>query len=160
VTVELPSGESAIGLLGRDDIGNFVIWRVDKTLKVGQEYDVRIKELHHDVGGVEWTGKAETLDPSHILVPPADLSAFEGISSDQWLTGKVARVADFGIFVTVTAPVGKATARGLVHSSQIEHGLVESTNKKWKKDQAVQVRIQSLDVMSGTMSLTMKSIDS
>merc|ERR1711953_1140984 len=80
--------------------------------------------------------------------PPADLSAFEGISSDQWLTGTVARVAGFGAFVTVTTPDGEATADGLVHITQIKDGFVESVEDELQADE-VQVRIQSVDVMGG-----------
>merc|ERR1712046_550655 len=91
--------------------------------------------------------------------PPADLSLFEGIPSDQWLTGKVARTAPFGAFVTVTAPDSDATADGLVHITQIKDGFVESVEDELEVNQEVQVRIQSVDVMDGKMSLTMKGED-
>merc|ERR1719211_873692 len=89
--------------------------------------------------------------------PPADLSAFEGIPADQWLTGKVARTAPFGAFVTLTAPDSDATADGLVHITAIRDGFVEDVNDEVSVGDEVQVRVISVDVMDGKMSLSMKA---
>jgi len=91
--------------------------------------------------------------------PPADLSLFEGIPSDQWLTGKVARTAPFGAFVTITAPDSDATADGLVHITAIKDGFVESVDDEVSAGDEVQVRILSVDAFGGKMSLTMKPED-
>merc|ERR1711974_578693 len=88
---------------------------------------------------------------------PPDLSAFEGIPSDQWLTGKVARTAPFGAFVTLTAPDSDATADGLVHITAIKDGFVEDVNDEVSPGDEVQVRIISVGVFGGKMSLSMKS---
>jgi len=157
VDVTLTGGEHVVGLLPiskmRDE--GLRIKNATEELYVGQKVDVRVIEVDFTKGDVIFSGCPNSNDP--VVVPSADLSAFEGISSDQWLTGKVAKVAQFGTFVRVTAPNGKATVNGLVHSSQIKDSLVGSVKKELEPDQAVQVRIQALDVMGGTMSLTMKS---
>jgi len=87
---------------------------------------------------------------------PVDLTPFEGIESDQWLTGKVARLANFGAFVTITAPDSDAEADGLVHVTQIKDGYVESVEDELEVGQEVQVRVVSVDVDGGKMGLSMK----
>mmetsp|Transcript_15525 Transcript_15525/g.44136 ORF Transcript_15525/g.44136 Transcript_15525/m.44136 type:complete len:109 (+) Transcript_15525:3-329(+) len=86
---------------------------------------------------------------------PADLSAFESISSDEWLTGTVARCASFGAFVNVKAPDG-ATADGLVHITQIKDGFVETVEDELEIGQEVKVRVVDVDVGAGKMGLSMK----
>merc|ERR1719324_1362922 len=90
---------------------------------------------------------------------PADLSAFESISSEEWLTGTVARCASFGAFVSVKAPDSDATADGLVHITQIKDGFVENVEDELEVGQEVDVWIQSVDVAAGKMSLSMKQGD-
>merc|ERR1712066_368190 len=85
-----------------------------------------------------------------------DLAPFEKVASEnQWLKGKVARIAPFGIFVTVSLPDGP-TADGLVHITQIRDGFVESCEDEVEVGQEVDVWIQSVDVVAGKMSLSMK----
>merc|ERR1719324_2077312 len=88
---------------------------------------------------------------------PADLSAFESISSEDWLTGTVARCASFGAFVSVKAPDSDATADGLVHITQIKDGFVENVEDELEVGQEVQVRVTSVDTGAGKMSLSMKA---
>jgi len=154
VAVKLPGGERALGLLHRTEMKPIQSFKqMSQEVWGGQRVEVRITGVNHELG---FLSLSQATQASAVLVLAADLSAFEVISPDQWLTGKVAQVAEFGAFVTVTAPNGKAMANGLVHSTQIKDGLVESMKKELKPDQAVQVRIQALDVLGGTMSLTMK----
>merc|ERR1712190_279689 len=90
---------------------------------------------------------------------PADVSAFESIASSEWITGKVARTASFGAFVTVTSPDGASTADGLVHITRIKDGFVESVEDELEPGQEVQVRVESVDVAGGKLGLTMKAED-
>jgi len=62
--------------------------------------------------------------------------------------------------VTITAPDSDATADGLVHITAIKDGFVESVSDEVNEGDEVQVRILSVDVMSGKMSLSMKPDDS
>ncbi|SEF73881.1 polyribonucleotide nucleotidyltransferase [Vibrio hangzhouensis] len=65
-------------------------------------------------------------------------------------TGKVARLADFGAFVTVLP--GKD---GLVHISQIAHERVEKVTDYLKEGQEVQVKVLEID-RQGRVRLSMK----
>jgi len=94
-----------------------------------------------------------------VLPAPADLTPFEGLSSDEWIEGKVARTAPFGIFVTATTPDGKATADGLVHITQIRDGFVENADDEVDIGQEIKVRVLSVDTGAGKMSLSMKEDD-
>ncbi|CAE8653119.1 unnamed protein product [Polarella glacialis] len=69
--------------------------------------------------------------------------------------GKMSLIVSFGAFVSVTS--GDATADGLVHITQIKDGFVESVQDELSEGQEVQVRVQSVDMGAGKMSLTMKS---
>jgi len=159
VSVTLPTGESADGLVHISQLADGFVEDVSSIVEVGQNVKVRIISVDLERGKMSLSMKAGFGGGAQAARPPADLSAFEGISSDQWLTGKVARVAAFGAFVTVTAPDSEAVADGLVHITQIKDGFVESVEDELQQDQEVQVRIQSVDVMGGKMSLTMKSED-
>jgi len=162
VTVTTPDGEAtADGLVHITQIKDGFVESVEDEVQEGQEVQVRIQSVDVMGGKISLSMKSEDGfgGSTQAARPPADLSAFEGIPSDQWLTGKVARVAGFGAFVTVTTPDGEATADGLVHITQIKDGFVESVEDELEQDQEVQVRIQSVDVMDGKLSLTMKPED-
>mmetsp|Transcript_124116 Transcript_124116/g.247269 ORF Transcript_124116/g.247269 Transcript_124116/m.247269 type:complete len:530 (+) Transcript_124116:51-1640(+) len=156
VTITLPSGESADGLVHVSQLRDGFVEDVASEVEVGQQVKVRIMSVDLEKGKMSLSMKTGFGSGAPAARVPVDLAAFEGISSDQWLTGKVARVADFGAFVTVTAPAGEATADGLVHITQIKDGFVDSVADELQMNQEVQVRIQSVDVMGGKMSLTMK----
>lgn len=68
--------------------------------------------------------------------------------------GKVARIVDFGAFVTVLP--GKD---GLVHISQISHERVEDVNKVLSVGQIIPVKVLEID-RQGRIRLSMKEVDS
>eukprot|EP00933_Yihiella_yeosuensis_P028681 TRINITY_DN224_c0_g2_i1.p1 TRINITY_DN224_c0_g2~~TRINITY_DN224_c0_g2_i1.p1 ORF type:complete len:475 (+),score=120.16 TRINITY_DN224_c0_g2_i1:72-1496(+) len=116
-----------------------------------QEIDVWVSEIRDDgkfgltmVEGLSGGGRVK-----------ADLTPFEAISPDDWLDGVVQRTAPFGAFVKVTLADG-ASADGLVHVSQIRDGFVENVDDEVSEGQEVKVRIQSVDIDAGKMSLSMK----
>merc|ERR1712008_149719 len=131
---------------------------VASEVQIGQTVKVRILNVDLQRGKMSLSMKAGFSEGGQAR-QPADLSTFEGIASDEWLDGKVARITSFGAFVTVTAPGGKSTADGLVHITQITDGFVENVEDHVQQGQEVQVRVISVDVMAGKMSLTMKSTD-
>ena len=67
--------------------------------------------------------------------------------------GKVAKVLDFGAFVTI-AP-GKV---GLVHVSQISDERVENPNSVLSEGDVVKVKVPEVD-MQGRVRLSMKAVD-
>lgn len=75
------------------------------------------------------------------------------IEPGQVFDGKVARIMDFGAFVTI-AP-GKD---GLVHVSQISHERVEKVTDKLSEGQAVQVKVLEVD-KQGRIRLSMKALE-
>jgi len=157
VTVKLPDGSaSASGLVHVSQIRDGFVEDVAAEVEVGTEVQVRIISVDLERGKMSLSMKSGGGAPAAAR-PPADLSAFEGIPSDQWLTGKVARTAPFGAFVTLTAPDSDATADGLVHITAIKDGFVEDVNDEVSPGDEVQVRIISVGVFGGKMSLSMKS---
>jgi len=150
VTVSLEDGPSAQGLVHVSQIRDGFVDNVHDELEEGQEVQVRIQRVEVENGKMSLSMKEDGGSQA-----PADFSAFEGIESDQWLTGKVARLASFGAFVTVTAPDSDATADGLVHITQITDGYVESVEDELEVGAEVQVRVLSVDTDAGKMSLSM-----
>ena len=126
VTVTLEGGASADGLVHVSQIKDGFVENVDDELSVGDEVQVRVQSVDLDAGRMSLSMRAGFGGGGGGggFRQPADLSAFEGVSQDEWLTGKVARLAPFGAFVTVTA--NDVSADGLVHITQIRDGFVES----------------------------------
>jgi len=162
VTVTAPDSDAtADGLVHITAIKDGFVESVSDEVNEGDEVQVRILSVDVMNGKMSLSMKADDFGGGFASArQPPDFSAFEGIPSDQWLTGKVARTTDFGAFVTITAPDSDATADGLVHITAIKDGFVESVSDEVNEGDKVQVRILSVDVMSGKMSLSMKPDDS
>jgi len=158
VTVTLDDGSSADGLVHVSKIKDGFVDNVDDEVSIGQEVNVRIESVDVDSNRMSLSMR-EGYGGGGGFREPADLSAFETVAEDTWLSGKVARIAGFGAFVTVSAPEGGASADGLVHITQIRDGFVESVEDELSEGQEVQVRVTSVDVDSGKMSLSMKPPD-
>jgi len=141
VTVSLPDGPSAQCLVHVSQIRDGFVDNIDdEDVEEGQEVKVRILSVDMGTGKMSLSMKEEAAPRE-----PEDLSPFEDIGSDQWLSGRVARIANFGAFVKVTVPEGEAEATGLVHITAIRSGYVESVEDELEVDQEVQVRVVSVD---------------
>lgn len=160
VTVTLDSGAEATGLVHISKIRDGFVDNVDDEVSVGQEVQVRILSVDVDANKMSLSMREDSGGRSNSASfrEPADLSQFQRIAPDTWLTGKVARCAKFGAFVTVTAEDG-ASADGLVHITQIRDGFVESVEEELSVGQEVQVRVESVDIGLGKMSLSMKQLE-
>merc|ERR1719210_2929695 len=86
----------------------------------------------------------------------ADLDAFSGLPDDEWVPGVVKSLVNFGAFVEVKEPGGDKAAQGLVHISQIKDGIVDDPGEELEVDQEVKVRVISVDVAGGKLSLSMR----
>ena len=75
------------------------------------------------------------------------------VEVDKIYEGKVAKIMDFGAFVTVLP--GKD---GLVHISQICEGRVENVSDKVNEGDIVKVKVLEID-KQGRIKLTMKGIE-
>merc|ERR1712098_158243 len=100
---------------------------VEEELSVGQKVNVRVVSIDRENGKMGLSMKAESAEK----VSFPDLSAFQGLPSDQWFSGRVVNIAPFGAFVEVTAPEGGGVAIGLVHISEVKDGLVESVEDEF-----------------------------
>lgn len=161
VTVTLPDGASADGLVHISAIRDGFVDNVEDELSEGQEVKVRVQSVDAEAGRMSLSmkeGFGGGGGGGGGFREPADLSAFEGLES-KWLKGKVARIAPFGLFVTVTHPETNAEADGLVHITAIRDGYVENAEDEAEVGQEVDVWIQSVDVMGGKMSLSMKQAE-
>mmetsp|Transcript_71009 Transcript_71009/g.161303 ORF Transcript_71009/g.161303 Transcript_71009/m.161303 type:complete len:206 (+) Transcript_71009:1-618(+) len=160
VTVTLPDGPTASGLVHISAIRDGFVDNVEDEVEMGQEVNVRIQSVDMDRGKMSLTMKEGGGGGGGFggapRGAPADLAAFEAVGPSEWITGKVARTASFGAFVTVTSPDGTATTDGLVHITKIKDGFVESVEDELEVGQEVQVRVESVDVVGGKLGLTCK----
>lgn len=77
-------------------------------------------------------------------------AVFESIQEGSVVTGKVARLTNFGAFIDLGG------VDGLVHISQISHEHVAKASDKLEVGQEVQVKVISVDPESGRVSLSIK----
>jgi len=140
------SGVQAIGLLHISRIGYHTIMRVADELQVGQEVKVRVVNVDPKAGTMNFAMTAQ-------IARPSDYAAFEGMSSRQWLEGRVEAVTTLGAHVRVVVP--GASAEGFVHISQIKDGYIQSAKDELRSGQFVQVRIKRVDTQAGHIDLSM-----
>ena len=77
-------------------------------------------------------------------------AVFEAIKEGSVVTGKVARLTNFGAFIDLGG------VDGLVHISQISHEHVAKASDKLKVGEEVQAKVISVDPESGRVSLSIK----
>lgn len=77
-------------------------------------------------------------------------AVFESIQEGSVVTGKVARLTNFGAFIDLGG------VDGLVHISQISHEHVAKASDKLEVGQEVQAKVISVDPESGRVSLSIK----
>lgn len=77
-------------------------------------------------------------------------AVFEAIQEGSVVTGKVARLTNFGAFIDLGG------VDGLVHISQISHEHVAKASDKLKVCEEVQAKVISVDPESGRVSLSIK----
>jgi len=160
VSVTPPDGSAPQdGLVHISQLRDGFVDNVDDEVEVGQQVKVRVVRVDEGAGKLSLSMKEGGGFGGGAPRAPADLTPFEGLSSDEWIEGKVARTAPFGIFVTATTPDGKATADGLVHITQIRDGFVENADDEVDIGQEIKVRVLSVDTGAGKMSLSMKEDD-
>jgi len=151
-------GAERDGLVHISKIADRRIDNIDDYVSQGQEVEVWVSEVRDD-GKLALSMVESKVGAGPGPRAPSDYSGFMDVSPDTFLTGVVASIAPFGIFVTVTPPGGGATADGLVHITAIRDGFVENTEDEAEVGQEVQVRVKSVDPGMGRMSLSMKADD-
>eukprot|EP00929_Paragymnodinium_shiwhaense_P095919 TRINITY_DN57243_c0_g1_i1.p1 TRINITY_DN57243_c0_g1~~TRINITY_DN57243_c0_g1_i1.p1 ORF type:complete len:387 (-),score=80.77 TRINITY_DN57243_c0_g1_i1:45-1205(-) len=84
-----------------------------------------------------------------------DISAFEAVAPDTWLTGRVHHTVTYGVFVEVAPPGGGSPAQGLVHVTQIKDGFVDDPAAEVDVGEEVRVRVTDVDTYRGRLALSM-----
>lgn len=133
--------------VGRDGLAHISTLKkagIDKTLKVGDTLDVVVRRVDLDDNRISLTVPGDEKEKA----PLKDLAA------GSIVTGRVARLVDFGAFVDIGAQTD-----GLLHISEMSTGYVKHPSEVVKIGDEVQVRILEVDPRKRRISLTMKDLD-
>lgn len=146
VFVELEEGLE--GLLHQSDI----TWdkrtkNPQKEFKVGQALTVRLL-------GIDLEKKRISLGLKQIAGDPWD-KIEEKYHMGMTLTGKVARLAEFGAFVELEKNV-----EGLIHKTEIAHPVPKTVEEALKPGQEVTVKVISVDTGKRRIGLSIKALTS
>ena len=131
----------------------------DKVRDVIGKGGATIRSLTEETGAVidiDDTGmiKISAVDKDAVELAKAKIEQLTAdVEVDKIYEGKVAKIMDFGAFVTVLP--GKD---GLVHISQICEERVENVTDKVKEGEIVKVKVLEID-KQGRIKLTMKGLD-
>lgn len=150
VEVTNADGDKAQGLVHVSQIRDGFVDNIEEELSEGQEVKVRVQSVDEEMNRISLSMKE-----AFTVREAIDISAFESVSPDTWLTGTVASIKSFGAFVRVSPPDGGQAAEGLVHITQIKDGFVESVEDELQLDQEVKVRVTSVDNDGGKLGLSM-----
>jgi len=153
-----PPGSStpADGLVHITQIRDGYVDSTEEEVEIGQEVKVRVVGVDVQAGRLSLSMKEDGGGGGggRGRRAPVDMTPFADFPPDEWLKGTVQRIAPFGFFVSVTLPDG-ATADGLVHITRIREGFVENIEDEAEVGQEIDVRIESVDIDAGKMSLSM-----
>ncbi len=134
------------GLLPISEISYSRTEKVSDILSVGQEVDVIIKKLDWENNRFSFSLKDTLPDPWDRVVDAYPLGSYH--------TGKVARLAQFGAFVTL-----KEGLDGLIHISKLGAGRrINHPREVVKEGQAVEVKIEAVDRAARKLSLSLAEV--
>ncbi len=146
VFVELEEGLE--GLLHQSDITwDKRVKNPQKEYKVGQSLTVRLL-------GIDLEKKRISLGLKQIAGDPWD-KIEEKYHMGMTLTGKVARLAEFGAFVELEKNV-----EGLIHKTEIAHPAPKTVEEALKAGQEVTVKVISVDTGKRRIGLSIKALTS
>ncbi len=129
------------GLVPISEIGWSRIENINDFYAVDQKVSVVVKKL-------DWDNNRITLSIKETLEDPWEQAAAK-LSAGQILTGKVARLAQFGAFVTLSAGVD-----GLIHISKLGKGRrINHPREVLEEGQEIEVQIESVDTVEKRISL-------
>ncbi len=129
------------GLVPISEIGWSRVENIADHYSVGQNVSVLIKKL-------DWDNNRLTLSIKETLTDPWEEAAAQ-LSSGQIITGKVARLAQFGAFVTLAEGVD-----GLIHISKLGKGRrINHPREVLEEGQEIEVQVESIDSDEKRISL-------
>ncbi len=130
------------GLVPISEIGWSRVENIADHYSVGQSVSVLIKKL-------DWDNNRLTLSIKETLTDPWEEAAAQ-LSSGQIITGRVARLAQFGAFVTLAEGVD-----GLIHISKLGKGRrINHPREVLEEGQEIEVQVESIDSDEKRISLT------
>lgn len=146
-------GADKQGLVPRSKVADGFVENVEDHVKIGDSVSLWVSDLKD--------GKITmSMTPNKIYGvgqgPKTDLGLFSGLGDEEWMSGTVVRVAPFGAFVQVQAPLSDEMAQGLVHVSQMGEKRVEDPNDVVAVGDEVKVRVIQVDAVANKLSLSMK----
>jgi predicted RNA-binding protein with RPS1 domain len=154
----LPTGEVGSGLIHITQIAEGFVQDVSEHVQVGQEVKVRVVKVEN--GKLALSMKEEGGDRGFVEKEQVDYSPFAEVSADTWCKSTVKTITNFGAFVDVQLPGADTSANALLHISQMDTGgFIDSVEDHFSEGQEVDVRILSVDLDAGKMSVTMKKDD-
>jgi small subunit ribosomal protein S1 len=129
------------GLVPISEIGWSRVENINDYYAVDQEISVVVKKL-------DWDNNRITLSIKETLEDPWEQAA-EKLSGGQIITGKVARLTQFGAFVTLEEGVD-----GLIHISKLGKGRrINHPREVLEEGQEVEVQVESIDTVEKRISL-------
>lgn len=129
------------GLVPISEIGWSRVENINDYYAVDQKVSVVIKKL-------DWDNNRISLSIKETLEDPWEQTAAK-LSSGQIITGTVARLAQFGAFVTIEAGVD-----GLIHISKLGKGRrINHPREVLEEGQEIEVQIESIDTVEKRISL-------
>lgn len=117
-----------------------------KVFKVGEKVEVMIKNINSESGKIALTRKFPDANPWN--------DASEKYAVGTVITGKVARMTDFGAFVELEPGVD-----ALLHVSQISHEHVDKPSDVLKVGQEIEAKIVDFNGEDHKISLSMKALE-
>ncbi|CAL1167631.1 unnamed protein product [Cladocopium goreaui] len=126
-------------------------------LEEGSKVEVFVESVMTDKDGQQKLFLATVAEKIGTKGPTrkVDLSGFEHIKADQWLTGKVIRLLPFGAFVQVAPPSGGKAAQGLLHIREIRDGFIPNLEDELSLGDTIEVRVKYLNSEDGVLHLSM-----
>ncbi|KAF7512166.1 hypothetical protein GJ744_002328 [Endocarpon pusillum] len=109
----------------------------------------KIISLDVETGQVQMSLK-ESVMKSDYVVP----TTFDDLKVGQIVTGKVAKVEDFGVFIVID---NSANVRGLCHRSEIAEQRVDDARKLFSEGDLVKAKVLRLDPETRRISLGLKA---
>jgi small subunit ribosomal protein S1 len=129
------------GLVPISEIGWSRVENINDFYAVDQKISVVVKKL-------DWDNNRITLSIKETLEDPWEQAA-EKLSGGQIITGKVARLTQFGAFVTLEEGVD-----GLIHISKLGKGRrINHPREVLEEGQEIEVQVESVDTVEKRISL-------
>ena len=134
---------SVEGLLPISEIGWGRVADINEVLTVGQELEVVVKQIDWDKDRFSFSLRETQTDPWEMVTHAYPEGSFH--------TGRVARLTNFGAFVTLAAGVD-----GLIHISRLGSGKrISHPREVLKEGETVEVKVESVDRENRRLSLAL-----